>query len=502
MAIAASAGFCVALTERGGLWVVGQNDMGQLGTGAENTHPEHITPFTMLGGVGNVFGDDIAALVGGVEALALVGGVEALALVGGVEALPLVAAAQPAPGEPHPFANESVVMLGVGRNRTVCLTDSGVVWAWGMNVSGDLGHGDLDNRAVPVRWAAGACGGVPVAMVACGTSATLALTRDGAVWQCGLMLFADEGSLLPAQVAGLPPAVMVAAGTFHNIALAANGHVWTWGASLKGALGTVPAVVGGLQINFTPRSLTPADFGGQTVVFVAAGVESSAAVTHQGALWVWGLFRDGRGTPEPSVIHAAPTLLQGAGAQAWDGLPVMTVSLGDKYALALTADMGVWSWGRDIHGRLGHADIMDRWVPTRIPRAAFGGSDVVLACAGGASLDWDVSMAVSAEGILYTWGPGTIGHHGVDAEPSTAPFPVAETLAPGGRVGRSARLPRQFALALCMGTDARLGVDAAHRDVNADMLREVAELCAALDGAYAHMHEGQLRLLGVRERIA
>jgi len=34
------------------------------------------------------------------------------------------------------------------------------------------------------------------------------------------------------------------------------------------------------------------------------------------------------------------------------------------------------------------------------------------------------------------------------------------------------------------------------------MLREVVEHCAVLDGAYAHMHEGQLRLLGVRERIA
>ena len=492
MAIAASAGFCVALTERGGLWVVGQNDMGQLGTGAENTHPEHITPFTMLGGVGNVFGDDIAALVGGVEALAL---------VGGVEALPLVAAAQPAPGEPHPFANESVVMLGVGRNRTVCLTDSGVVWAWGMNVSGDLGHGDLDNRAVPVRWAAGACGGVPVAMVACGTSATLALTRDGAVWQCGLMLFADEGSLLPAQVAGLPPAVMVAAGTFHNIALAANGHVWTWGASLKGALGTVPAVVGGLQINFTPRSLTPADFGGQTVVFVAAGVESSAAVTHQGALWVWGLVRDGRGTPEPSVIHAAPTLLEGAGAQAWDGQPVTTVSLGDGYALALTADMGVWSWGRDLHGRLGHADIMDRWVPTRIPRAAFGGSSVVLVAAGNRSYRGDASMAVSAEGILYSWGRGAVGHHGAAAEPSLVPFPVAETLAPGARVGRSCRLPQQFALAFCMGTHARLGDEVTYKDDPGEMVCDVVQCCTVLDGAYAHMREGQLRLLGVRERI-
>ena len=34
MAFVASPGFCVALMERGGLWMIGQNNMGQLGIGA------------------------------------------------------------------------------------------------------------------------------------------------------------------------------------------------------------------------------------------------------------------------------------------------------------------------------------------------------------------------------------------------------------------------------------------------------------------------------------
>jgi len=369
-----------------------------------------------------------------------------------------------------------------------------------MNIRGDVGHGDLLDRAAPVRWAAGSCGGVPVAMVACGTRITLALTRDSTVWQCGHMMFAEEGSLLPEQVAGLPPVVMVGAGTFHNIALAADGLVWTWGSSLMGALGTVPAVVGGIEVHFTPQSLGPAEFGGQTVVFVAAGSESSAAVTQQGALWVWGIFRDGRFHDEPTVIHEAPTLLQGGGVQAWDGSRV-TVSLGDRYALMVTEDGGVWSWGRNTEGRLGHNDMLDRWVPTRIPRAAFGGSSVVLAAAGNRSYRGDASMAVSAEGILYSWGRGAVGHHGAAAEPSLVPFPVAETLAPGARVGRSCRLPQQFALAFCMGTHARLGDEVTYKDDPGEMVCDVVQCCTVLDGAYAHMREGQLRLLGVRERI-
>jgi len=111
MAIVASAGFCVALTERGGLWVVGKNDMGQLGTGLQGAHPVALTPFTLLGGVGYIGGDEIEALVGGVEALVLVGAAQ-----------PAVGAAQPAAGAAHPFAHEGVVMVAAGCNHTTCLT--------------------------------------------------------------------------------------------------------------------------------------------------------------------------------------------------------------------------------------------------------------------------------------------------------------------------------------------------------------------------------------------
>jgi len=103
----------------------------------------------------------------------------------------------------------------------------------------------------------------------------------------------------------------------------------------------------------------------------------------------------------------------------------------------------------------------------------------------------DVSMAVSEEGILYTWGQGAVGHHGAAPGASLVPVPVAATLPPGVRVGRGCRLPRQFALAFGMGTHARLGRTAQPSRPGARTCALAALLPAATrDGAHQHVPPG------------
>ena len=92
-----------------------------------------------------------------------------------------------------------VVSVVCGHHHTTCLTFQGSVFAWGSNSSGQLGLGDTCNRQQPemirALWA------TPVVALACGSSHTVALTRQRMVlsWgrakygQLGLLLQSEEG---------------------------------------------------------------------------------------------------------------------------------------------------------------------------------------------------------------------------------------------------------------------------------------------------------------------
>jgi alpha-tubulin suppressor-like RCC1 family protein len=44
---------------------------------------------------------------------------------------------------------EGIVELAAGINHVVGLSDAGDVWTWGIGLHGQLGHGNLDNQALP-----------------------------------------------------------------------------------------------------------------------------------------------------------------------------------------------------------------------------------------------------------------------------------------------------------------------------------------------------------------
>ena len=76
---------------------------------------------------------------------------------------------------------------------------------------------------------------------------------------------------------------------------------------------------------------------------------------------------------------------------------------GDYHSLALTADGAVWSWGRGGWGRLGHGDQQNQLLPKKVE--AFAGQRVVAVSAG----DYDHSLALTADGAIWSWGQGGSG---------------------------------------------------------------------------------------------
>ncbi|WP_418973090.1 RCC1 domain-containing protein [Allofournierella sp.] len=105
------------------------------------------------------------------------------------------------------------VQAGCGVGYCAAVDENGALWMWGCGEKGQLGNGQLEDAAAPVKVMDG------VAQVACGFSHTVALKTDGTVWcwggggegQIGPNAFgqADYFCPLPLQMDLQPPASAV-----------------------------------------------------------------------------------------------------------------------------------------------------------------------------------------------------------------------------------------------------------------------------------------------------
>ena len=186
-----------------------------------------------------------------------------------------------------------VRQVAAGFSHTGIVTEAGDLLMCGWGEYGPLGLGDEEDRARPTLVARAVFDGEAVLMVACGDAHTVVATEGGGVYTFGngeegqLGHGDDENQLAPRRVpaAGFngERVVMVAASGRHTVALSEAGHVFTWGLGDNGRLGHDDW---GHQ--FAPRQVEAGRFGGDKVVFVAAGTNHTVAVTAGGRLYTWG----------------------------------------------------------------------------------------------------------------------------------------------------------------------------------------------------------------------
>ena len=107
---------------------------------------------------------------------------------------------------------------------------------------------------------------------------------------------------------------------------------------------------------------------------------------------------------------------------------VVAVSAGGDHSLALAADGAVWSWGWGDFGNLGHGDEQDQLLPKKLEALA---SRRVVAVSAAAVH----SLALTADGAVFAWGKGDSGclGHGEDVSNQLLPKKV-EAWAPCSEV--------------------------------------------------------------------
>ncbi len=276
--------------------------------------------------------------------------------------------------------------VAAGSSHSLDLRTSGKVFSWGSNSYGQLGNGGSGANAfkkspVSVKGVGGSGNLENIIAVSGGLNHSIALTSDGKILAWGNNLHGELGngnfnsSVFPGFVKlsyggslfsiTTMIAISTNGGSFnygqHNLALADNGTVWAWGANDKGQCGT--GSIGGYQ------NVIKQVVGLTNIIAVACGPDHSLALKSDGTVWAWGNnFRGQLGNGMSGYGNNKSTPVQVAGltnvvAIAAGGTrvvgnkdedPIEILQIGGGNSMALKADGTVWTWGSNEVGQLGN----------------------------------------------------------------------------------------------------------------------------------------------------
>ena len=202
-------------------------------------------------------------------------------------------------------------------------------------------------------------------------------------------------------LAGAPRVSSVACAGARTLALAADGAVYSWGTCAAGSLGH------GEGVDRVARPRRIEALAGIRIVQIAAGEQSSAAVSAEGDVYTWGWggsYWKGNGGlgHGDSVSQPRPALVE---ALSDGGVRVAAVAVGRRFMLARTTDGAVYSWGCGEYGRCGNGR-KEQLVPEPIELLA--GKAVVQIAAGRSH-----ALAVTAAGDVWVWGKNDAGQLGL-----------------------------------------------------------------------------------------
>ena len=256
----------------------------------------------------------------------------------------------------------------------------GSLWAWGTNISGQLGLGDTINRTSPVQVGTS----YDWKQVICGFSGTAAIKTDGTLWvwgwnengQLGLGDTTNRSS--PVQVGSLTNWKQASISN-RTIAIKTDGTLWTWGSQQSGPISS-PVQVGSLT---DWRQITN-------------GLSASAAIKTDGTLW-----QSNAGVPY-TMVDTSTNWKQ--------------VSFGLTHNLAIKTDGTLWAWNNNGFGELGLGDTINRTSPVQVGSLT-NWKQIVGGTHG--------SAAIKTDGTLWTWGSSSGGRLGLgDTASRSSPVQV------------------------------------------------------------------------------
>jgi alpha-tubulin suppressor-like RCC1 family protein len=325
----------------------------------------------------------------------------------------------------------SLEAIAVGGGHMLVLDSSDrTIWAWGFNVSGQLGNSSNNISTTPVKvlkTAGSTTAFNDVKKIAAGIQHSLAIVGpDNEVWAWGLNDFGqlgDESTInrnIPVlvkktengTVIPLTGITEIAAGGDFSLALDVNGKVWAWGNNARGQLG-VPLAntppVDNKNIRTVAKQVT--GFPDNTkITAIAAGVAHGLAMD---SLNIWGWGYNAFGQAGQSVNLANPNIFEATKISALLEFGVPTaISGGSGHSLALI-DGSVYAWGYNFYGQLGNNATLKSETPVLQPQKVVTDvNDTLLTGIKSLTAIGFHSIAIDKTDRVWTWGYNAFGQLG------------------------------------------------------------------------------------------
>ena len=186
--------------------------------------------------------------------------------------------------------------------------------------------------------------------------------------------------------------------------MGSDGNAYAWGQNWYGQLGNSTSVQQNTPVPVPKPAGTPMDF---TYVQAYAGGYHSLAIGSDGYVYAWGLNDHGQLGNHTTSNSSTPVRVHGPG-NTGEGLKAIQVAAGAWNSMALGADGTVYTWGGISKG--GGDDCFS---PQNVPMAVKNPSDASgVLHAVQISTRWSFDMAIGPDGYVYTWGYNTHGQIG------------------------------------------------------------------------------------------
>ncbi|XP_062236253.1 X-linked retinitis pigmentosa GTPase regulator-like isoform X3 [Platichthys flesus] len=299
--------------------------------------------------------------------------------------------------------------IACGDEHTALITENGKLFMFGSNNWGQLGLGSklTVNKPTCVK----ALKSEKVQHVACGRNHTLICTAQGKVYTSGgnsegqLGLGDCEERTAFQRVHFLDsrgPMKMLAAGSNTSAALTESGKLFMWGDNAEGQIG-----LGKESHATSPQEVSV----GEPISWVSCGYYHSALVTVDGDLYTFGERDSGKlglGTGQLPG-HRVPQVVKSIKE------PVTQVACGGGHTVALTEE-DVYTFGLGQFGQLGHGTFTFECRTPRLVEHFRKGRVHQVACGE------NHTALVTDGGLLYTFGDGRHGKLGLGEENFTNQF--------------------------------------------------------------------------------